>query len=166
MGLDVGALLVAGHILGHKQFVRMLVAILLYRTDRAGRDASDHSAVRDVVGDDRACPDDAVATDGDPRQDHGVHTDVAVVSDGHAAKPIAARKLRVLMAQHPAASIVGGYLDAARYANVVPDSDEVWLGAQLITIEDLAPPPDRESASFQTLQLHPGGHEAPNDAIE
>ena len=100
-----------------------------------------------------------------PRQNHGIHADATVVADGHTAKAIAARKLGVLVAQHPAGSVVGGYLDAARYANVVPDNDEVWLGAQLITIEDLAPP-DRESASFQTLQLHPGRHVAPDDAIE
>ena len=126
--------------LGHKQFVRVLVAILLYLADGVGRDAGDHRAVRDVVCDDRACPDDVVTADGDPWHDHGVHTDVTVVADGHAAKPIAVRKLMVLMAQHPAASIVGSYFNALSDANVIHDVDEPWLGAQFITIEDLAPP--------------------------
>lgn len=119
----------------------MLVAILLYRTDRAGRDASDHSAVRDVVSDDSACPNDTVTADGDPWHDHGVHTDVAVVADGDAAEAVAVRKVRVLVAQHPTAAVVGGYLHARGDADIVPDSDEVGFGAEVVVIENLAPPP-------------------------
>ena len=65
------------------------------------------------------------------------------------------------MAQYPAASIVGSYLNAPRYANVIPDGDEPWLGAQFITIEDLAPLPDGEAALLEDGELLVGGGELP-----
>lgn len=119
----------------------MLVAILLYLTDGVGRDTGDHRTIRHVVCDDRACPNDAVTADGDPWHDHGVHTDVAVVADGDAAEAVAVRKVRVLVAQHPTAAVVGGYLHARGDADIVPDSDEVGFGAEVVVIENLAPPP-------------------------
>lgn len=160
MGLDVGTFLVTGHMLGHKQFVRMLVAILLYLADGVGRDAGDHRAVRDVVCDDRACPDNAVTADGDPWHDHGVHTDVAVVSDGHAAKQITVRKLMVLVAQHPTAAVVGGYLHARGDADIVPDVDEVGFGAEVVVIENLAPLSDGEPSRLENRELLVGGGSA------
>lgn len=119
----------------------MLVAILLYLTDGVGRDTGDYRTIRHVVCDDRACPNDTVTADGDPWHDHGVHTDVAVVADGDAAEAVAVRKVRVLVAQHPTAAVVGGYLHARGDADIVPDSDEVGFGAEVVVIENLAPPP-------------------------
>lgn len=70
------------------------------------------------------------------------------------------------MSQRPGAAVVGRDLNAARDPDVVADCNQVRFGSEVKSVENLTPLPDRESASFQVLQLHPRRHEATNDAIE
>lgn len=60
---------------------------------------------------------------------------------------------------------MGRDLNAARDPDVVADCYQVRFGSEVKSVENLTPSPDSESAFLQALQLHPGGHEAPNYAI-
>lgn len=148
------------------KLTRVLLPVSLDCPDRPGRDAGDDRVVGDVMRYDGAGANDAVLADTHARHNHGVHSDVRVVADGNATEPIDVGQLGVHVPQRPGAAVMGRDPDSARDPDVVADCHKVRFGAEVKSIENLTPPPDCEAAPFQSLQLHPGGHEAPNDAID
>ena len=118
----------------------VLFTVSIDGPNRARGGTSHHRVIRHIVGHHRPSADDTVPTYGHPGHDHRIHSDMAVIANRHAPKPVDVRKLRVKVSKHPDASIMGGAFHTARKTHVVANGDKVGLGAKVIAIENLAPP--------------------------
>ena len=59
----------------------MLMAVSVYRPNRPGGNTSYHRVVRDIVRYHGTRANYAIATNGHPRHNHGVHADVAIITN-------------------------------------------------------------------------------------
>lgn len=146
----------------------VLFTVSIDGPNRARGGTSHHRVIRHIVGHHRPSADDTVPTYGHPGHDHRIHSDMAVIANRHAPKPVDVRKLRVKVSKHPDASIMGGDFHTARKTHVVANGDKVGLGAKVIAIENLAPPPmvrprDLSSSSFFSSDLRCQANDASRD---